>query len=113
MRAYRVARFAAAVGGVSLAIISGTTEAIASTTSITIVSGFRPWMITLILIAAISVCTALVVERQETVVDGQDRIIDLLNKIADRKDAAEDYAEIRSRLRDGNGRITTLYPDKE
>lgn len=113
MRAYRVARLIAAIGGMSLAIIAGTTEAIASITAIDVVSGFRAWMVALIVIAALSVCTAIVVERQATAAERQDRIIDLLSKIAARRDAEEDYAEIQSRLRDGTGNITTLYPDKE
>ena len=113
MRAYRVAQIAAAIGGMSLAIIAGTTEAIASITAIDVVSGFRAWMVALIVIAALSVCTAIVVERQATAAERQDRIIHLLSKIAARRDAEEDYAEIRSRLRDGTGNITTLYPDKE
>lgn len=101
MRAYRVARFTAAIGGMALAIVSGTSEAIASTTPIDLVSGFREWMVTLILIAAISICTALVVERQE-------RIIDLLNT----RNAENDYTNIQRRIR-ANGNITTLYRDEE
>lgn len=113
MRAYRVARLIAAIGGMSLAIIAGTTEAVTATAGLELVSGFRAWMVALIVIAALSLCTALLVERQSAAADRQDHIIELLSKIAARRDAEDDYAEIRSRLRGGNGNITTLYPDKE
>lgn len=108
MRVCRTCRLIAAIGGLLLAVIFGTSEAIASTTEIDIVSGFRTWMITLILIAVISVCTALIVERQE-------RIIDRLDTLAAtggaKHDARAELAALQRRLRTDNN-ITTLHPQE-
>lgn len=105
MRACKVARYTAAIGGAFLAVVVGTTEAIASTTSVDIVAGFRDWMITLVIIAVISLCTAVVVERQE-------RIIDLLTAHNAQDGAQHDYTNIERRLRGNGGNITTLYPEE-
>lgn len=104
----RVCRFTAAIGGLFLAVIFGTAEAIASTTPVDITGAFRAWMAALIAAALITGCTAVIVERQERIINRLDHI-DATKRANSR--ARAELAAIERRLHTNDANVTTLYPE--